>query len=41
MTFGIIGAMESEVEYLKDAMVDAHAVRVSGMEFYEGTLAGK
>ena len=41
MTFGIIGAMESEVEYLKDAMEDAHAVRVSGMEFYEGTLAGK
>lgn len=37
---GIIGAMESEVEYLKSQVADATTRTVAGMEFVEGTLEG-
>ena len=38
--FGIIGAMDSEVAYLKSQLEHATSTRVSGMEFYKGELAG-
>lgn len=37
---GIIGAMESEVTAIKDAMADVCVTRVSGMEFARGSIAG-
>ncbi len=37
---GIIGAMESEVTAIKDAMADVRVTRVSGMEFACGSIAG-
>ena len=37
---GIIGAMESEVNTIKDAMTDTQVTTVSGMEFTEGTIDG-
>ncbi len=37
---GIIGAMDSEVSSLKEAMADRKTSSVSGMEFCEGTLDG-
>ena len=37
---GIIGAMESEVTAIKDAMADVRVTRVSGMEFARGSIAG-
>lgn len=40
MKIGIIGAMESEVCALKEAMKEAHVVAKAGMNFYEGTLQG-
>ena len=40
MKVGIIGAMEVEVETLKGELGDLNVVERSGMEFFEGTLAG-
>lgn len=40
MKIGIIGAMESEVSALKDAMKADRVVTKAGMDFYEGTLQG-
>lgn len=40
MKIGIIGAMESEVAALKDAMNTERVVTKAGMNFYEGTLQG-
>lgn len=40
MKIGIIGAMESEVSALKDAMNTERVVTKAGMNFYEGTLQG-
>ena len=37
---GIIGAMESEVDEIKDAMEDVKVTEISGMEFTEGTING-
>lgn len=37
---GIIGAMDVEVARLKEKLEDARSIRVSGMEFLEGKLAG-
>lgn len=38
---GVIGAMEEEVEILKDKMEIEETVKVAGMEFYKGTLEDK
>ena len=38
---GIIGAMEVEVEKLKECMQDVEITRKASMEFYAGTLEGK
>lgn len=38
---GVIGAMEEEVEILKEKMEIEETVEVAGMEFYKGTLADK
>lgn len=38
---GVIGAMEEEVEILKEKMDIKETVTVAGMEFYNGTLADK
>ena len=38
---GIIGAMATEVEILNDAMDTTRVTKISGMEFYEGTLEGQ
>ena len=40
-TVGIIGAMEVEVETLKNHMKVRRTVKKAGMEFYEGVLSGK
>lgn len=40
-TLGIIGAMEEEVEILKEKMDIKETVTTAGMEFYKGTLEGK
>lgn len=37
---GIIGAMELEVEELKNALSDTTVTKKAGMEFFEGKLAG-
>lgn len=37
---GIIGAMDSEVQYLIDSLMDVHCKRWANMEFYTGTLDG-
>ena len=37
---GIIGAMELEVETLKERMTTTHITQKANMEFYEGTLNG-
>lgn len=37
---GIIGAMELEVETLKEHMTTTHITQKANMEFYEGTLNG-
>lgn len=36
--FGVIGAMESEVAQLRDALGGAEAIRLCGLTFYSGTL---
>ena len=38
---GIIGAMEEEVAYLKEAMTNVHVAKKASMEFYQGELEGK
>lgn len=38
---GIIGAMEVEVEKLRDMMENPQAQTVAGMMFYQGTIKGK
>ena len=38
--FGVIGAMEVEVEHLKGQLENAHAQVIAGMEFVEGTFGG-
>lgn len=40
MKIGIIGAMESEVSTLKEAIKVDHVVTKAGMNFYEGMLEG-
>ena len=40
MKLGIIGAMETEVAALKEAMETKRVVTKAGMNFYEGTLQG-
>ena len=40
MKLGIIGAMETEVAALKQAMETERVVTKAGMDFYEGTLKG-
>lgn len=40
-TLGVIGAMEEEVEILKEKMDIKETVNVAGMEFYSGTLSDK
>lgn len=40
MKLGIIGAMQIEVEKLKQLMEQIHTVTISGIEFYEGRLSG-
>ena len=37
---GVIGAMESEVSAIRDAMEDVQVTAIAGMEFAEGLLAG-
>lgn len=38
---GVIGAMEEEVELLKEKMTIEETVTVAGMDFYKGTFEGK
>lgn len=38
---GIIGAMDEEVNPLKDTLKDVKTKKIAGMEFYEGSLSGK
>lgn len=38
---GIIGAMDEEVNPLKDALEGTKTNKIAGMEFYEGKLSGK
>ena len=40
-SIGIIGAMDSEVDTLKEATVEKKSTTVAGMEFVEGKLKGK
>ncbi len=40
MRVGIIGAMDVEVELLKEQMSDPQVTKVAGMSFFEGTLGG-
>ena len=37
---GIIGAMESEITVIRDAMADVRLTTIAGMEFAEGTISG-
>lgn len=41
MKIGVIGAMECEVEYLRDRMANLEVTRRMGMELCDGTLNGK
>ena len=40
MKTGIIGAMDEEVDILKESVTDAKVTRIAGMEFCEGILDG-
>ena len=40
-TIGIIGAMASEVEILKEKLLNEKTTEAAGVTFYEGTLEGK
>lgn len=41
MKYGILCAMDEEIETLKKALVDEHVVDISGVSFYEGTISGQ
>ncbi len=41
MKFGIIGAMDMEVDILKEKMEDVEIVEMAKMKFYDGTLSGQ
>ena len=41
LTIGVIGAMEEEVTYLREQLVDRKDMRLAGYEFHSGTLAGQ
>ncbi len=41
MKYGIIGAMDSEVKLLTDAMINTSVQNVAGLSFYEGELCGQ
>ena len=41
MTIGVIGAMQMEVDNLKEALSDTKTVTYSGVEFVCGKLEGK
>lgn len=38
---GIIGAMDVEVNGLKEAMENPQVKRIAGMDFYQGSIADK
>lgn len=38
---GIIGAMDEEVEKIKEVMTDVTVQTIAGMDFYQGKLSGK
>ncbi len=38
---GIIGAMEEEVNILKNKMQEVKVLQIAGMEFHEGSMSGK
>ena len=38
---GIIGAMDEEVDQIKEKMTDVTVTSVAGMDFYQGKLGGK
>jgi adenosylhomocysteine nucleosidase len=41
MKIGVIGAMQIEVDHLKESMQDIHTETYSGVEFVSGTLGGR
>ena len=41
MTIGIIGAMDVEVQLLREAMQEPVVTKISGVEFIQGKLSGK
>ena len=41
MKIGIIGAMEEEVNLLKEKMAEVQVVKKATLDFYTGKLAGK
>ncbi|WP_143833223.1 5'-methylthioadenosine/S-adenosylhomocysteine nucleosidase [Oceanobacillus timonensis] len=41
MTIGIIGAMDEEIELLKQKMTDVQEIEVANTSFYQGYLEGK
>lgn len=41
MKYGILCAMDEEIETLKNALHDEHVVDISGVAFYEGTISGQ
>ncbi|WP_152654706.1 5'-methylthioadenosine/S-adenosylhomocysteine nucleosidase [Oceanobacillus sp. CFH 90083] len=41
MTIGIIGAMDEEIELLKQKMIDVQEIEVANSYFYQGWLEGK
>ncbi|MHC5251961.1 5'-methylthioadenosine/adenosylhomocysteine nucleosidase [Listeria kieliensis] len=41
MMIGIIGAMQEEVQILRDAMTERKTVEIAGAQFYEGNLEGQ
>jgi len=40
MKIGIIGAMAVEVQMLKDSMQNVNVVKISGLDYFAGTIAG-
>lgn len=41
MTIGIIGAMDEEIELLKQKMTDIQEIEIANSYFYQGYLEGK
>lgn len=41
MTIGIIGAMDEEIELLKQSMTDVQEIEIAKTYFYQGHLEGK